>query len=184
VRVAAAVKSTTRNGFQYRHFGLTDDRGRVEGDVEGGARFDLVALTEDGAVLGFGGRDLEADPGGRIEGTIQLSTGSLVIVLPASIAVPERGNISLALKPAQGDTQYMEASTLQAPSRMSSHAVWEGASVRFAEVGSGAYEARVTIERIDKDADRPGNWRRTKLHDPVTVKVVVEEGREAKIVVP
>jgi len=123
--------------------GRTDAEGRVEGRVEGGARFELLALLENRRTCSFTETEELLSPvGGRIERTRELCTGQLTIELGPEIVRPARGHATLRFDSGPAGVQTIHAATYGV---VSGEIHWSGPSLDLGELGCGNYQAALEI---------------------------------------
>jgi hypothetical protein len=167
--------------------GRTDPEGMASGSVEGGGKCDLEAMGELFDVLAEVSVDIDLPPGGRLERTIELHTGTLVVELPAGLEPPAEGGVSVRLKRSAGDSRSADAMTPGLRPGMGG-LVWRGRILDFGEVEAGEFEATVDIYRYEQDPLVPGTWGITLTSVPMRAPFVktlrIDEGRQARIVVP
>jgi hypothetical protein len=183
------VRASIRQGPDPRQrkaelLGVTDAAGVATGTVPGDAHFDLIASTSDERQLGNTTTTFNASPGRRLETTIEIATGTLVVELPASVTRPEQGRIGVSLRGpvytwlfAYADTPGMRGTPTGGP-----RIPWESNVLAFGEFASAEYELTVTFQRFESDSK--GGMKRGSLRAPYKTMVKIETGREARVVVP
>jgi hypothetical protein len=163
--------------------GRTGDDGKCTGEVEGDLVFDLVAVSPDNREIGDGGRGLHAVPGGRMELTIRISTGSVLLELPPDLVAPQEGFVSFAL---QSDDKKVRASLAFTPGTRvaNGNERWSGSTIRFTDVQVGTSQCTVSFFRLEAPTGERNTQKTTPVRPAFTQTVTIEEGRETKILVP
>ncbi len=181
VRILSRVKAGNWIGWP---LGKCDDTGTVTGQVDGDLTLVLEATTESGDPLVDLVRDLQTAPGGRIERTFEIVLGKLTVELPAAMELPDKGLMRVALESPGRETRFATATTAAAPGSYHGNMDWNGRTIAFGEFGPGTYDATVTVQRFEPDAQSPNGMKPVNLREPYKTKVVIEADHEAKILVP
>ena len=182
--VGVAVDMKSARFGRLRPMEPTDATGTATIGVEGGSRFQIVLLSAEGRTIGLGEPELEAVPGGRIERTIDVSTGSLVVELPASLVPPEDGVISISLHGAGQETHVVHAWTIGSEMSRNGGTMWSGRTIAAGEFATGKFDVLVTFQRVGATGSSMEPGELVTMRPEHACTVTIEAGREARIVVP
>jgi hypothetical protein len=181
-RVEVVARVPRESGGRSVTLGYTDSQGGARGKVEGGLPFELVAINRDKRPVGIGARGLRTTPGGRIEQTIELSTGSLVVEMPASSVTPDGSFARIELEAEGREPLSITTGPKGIGAIDGASAEWTEGGIKILEVMTGTFVATVTIEHRERSDQGP--WRTSVVLPAYSCPVTIEEGREARIVVP
>jgi hypothetical protein len=185
VQVAVRWRTPRKDRELRQPLGITNESGTVEGEVDGDMRFDLIVTRGSFGELCEIASGIDAVPGGRIERTGTLSTGTLVIEVPAGLKPEKWGEIGLNLLGTDGKSRFIAAQTRDVPRYNGrSEAVWEGTRIPFGDIAAGSYDATLRFTTFDSEMTGGAGVVNRPLRDPYKTKIVIESGRETKIVVP
>ncbi len=137
--------------------GTSDTLGVVAGSVEGGSVYEFAVLSPTGVLLART-PSVSLASGGTHEGAIEISAGTLAIVLPDSLAIPEAGQLTVFLRDAQDEGAppiRLHLSTEKSPFP-GGQQVWNSRRVELGAIRAGRYTLRVNAQRWTR---RDGtNW--------------------------
>jgi hypothetical protein len=180
--VNARVRPRTKSGLPMSFsFGTSGADGMVKGQVDGDLTFDIDVITASLHRLGTVEEDLRASPGGRIERTVDISTGRLLIELPAGVQVEKYGQIQVYLARNEPGPRVPVVRTAEPRPHVPGAPVWTTSRIDFGEFRADSYDVLITCMRLDSSGERV---KVIQLHEPFRTKVVIEADREVKLVVP
>jgi hypothetical protein len=171
-------------GWRSSRLGTTGADGTVQGEIDGDIVFDLDVESATNEPLGQICRDVAASPGARIERTYEIEAGRVVVELPATLAIPAAGLVSLSLQAPGQELHFSTAATPDAPQTYRNALAWTSNTIAFGEFARGQYDATIRVQRLEPDPARPKRMNPVDLREPFTTKVTIETGRETKLVVP
>jgi hypothetical protein len=180
-----AVPAAKGKGSAY--LGTTNAEGVVIGQVEGGVRVIVQALSAAKRAIGAAPAELVTVAGGSLACTIDVECGTLSLELPVELARPENGRVMI---------QFADGTSLQAltssgaptgPKEFVAGPLrWSTNRIDFGEVPAGTRDAEVRVERYERapDSDNPklGTW--ILLREPYKTKIAVQDGGATHVVVP
>lgn len=167
--------------------GRTDARGIARARIEAGRSVHVLAYDDSKHVLGRTTSPLALVAGAEHEVELDVTSGRLVVQLPASIQRPDVGRVRVLFV---GDTVpwTIEAGTPASRGSRSARvaAEWTGDVVDFGEIPVGVHDVRVSFERFERDADAesPKQGRMVDLRAPHETRVEIRDGDVARVVVP
>jgi hypothetical protein len=128
--------------------------------------------------IGVAPAPIDTVAGGEVSCVIDIRFGTFTLELPATIAAPENGRVTVSF--ARGTT----ATALSAvgPPRGPGVALWSTNRIEFGEVPAGSDEVEVRIERYEPSDEARGRW--IALREPWKTTIRIEEGQETRVVVP
>ncbi len=164
--------------------GRTDADGKCEGRIDSALVFDLVAVSADNRELGDGGKGLQAVSGGRMERTIRIVTGTLVVELPTDLVAPQSGYVSLVLRGREGHERTLVALTTNSDTGGDGLPVWKGRTIDMGELPVGVFEGTLRFFRNEAQPGGEGPSKHVAVRPECVLPMTIEEGRETRIVVP
>lgn len=169
--------------------GKADDQGVVHGSCPGGSSVRFEVKSPAGLRLARSQAAVSLAAGGSHSERIDIKVGTLVLVLPSSLDVPEIGYVQVLLRPkTEGDDERFEVvqcHTLRSPFRVSDAPSWEGHRVELGEVSVGEFHASVRTFRSEKqNSPETNNWMSIEIGSPFDGDIKVEAGKAATIEVP
>jgi hypothetical protein len=123
--------------------GTSGEDGIVRGELDGDARFELIACGENGLPLADGEAGLTAQPGGSIERTLEIRSGTLRIELPKSVFWRFSDQIVVDL---HGRGQAPIRRTIRAHDLVAFHTQIQEHTLVFEKLRVGAYEGHLHLE--------------------------------------
>jgi hypothetical protein len=123
--------------------------------------------------------------GGRYECTIAIETGKFEVQLPASLARPEVGRITVRYA-GVGPLALTAYAGSPFPRGPRPEPAWSSDIVDFGDVAAGSLEVEVRIERYERDTttDNPKAGRWIALRAPFSAHVEIKDGETTRVVVP
>ncbi len=183
--VGLSASSKNAQHDRNRGFGIvpSDADGTVTGSVAGGSVCDLRAWSSTNCALAAFD-DVAMPAGGHVERTLELHTGKLLVELPADLVIPDNGEIVVHLKGGPDAWIQVHAYTPHCVMLNHSGLAWTSSSFDCGEMPAGDFDATVNVYLLERDAAEPNRLNNVALRPEYKNKVTVEEGHEARIVVP
>ena len=164
--------------------GASDAQGRVEGSIDGDAKFELLAETNGEFALGSFGETLTATPGRTIERTFVVRAGHLVIEAPPSLQRPDDGLVQIDISGSDIGSKTFRAYGPRAQLRPAVSHPWQSRTIDFGPFPPGDYSLTISFVRGVEDDTQPEGVRFENLVEPHSTDVRIVDGQEARVTVP
>jgi hypothetical protein len=175
-----------------RELGKSDDQGLVRGTCPGGANVRFELRSPAGLQVGSSQAPVSLVAGGSHSERIELKVGTIELVLPSVLEIPEVGCVEAMLSPKgkdDGRIELAQCHTPRSPFHMTGTVTWQGHRVELGDVGIGEYHATVRTYRSEKRST-PGNdpetesWESVELGSPFEADIIVEDGMPTILQLP
>jgi hypothetical protein len=164
--------------------GATDSAGHVEGAVDGDARFELLAETNEGLSLGSLGEIMTATPGAVVERTFVVRAGRLLIDAPPGLQRPDDGLIEIETWRSDAGSKTFRAYAPGAPLRPAVFHKWQSGTIDFGSFPPGEMTITVSFQRIVIDESEQEGVHYERLIEPYSKVVTIVDGQEAHVAAP
>ena len=185
VLVMASPKDASGKKVGGRGLGETGADGSVAGSIEAGSACELELHC--GWFGPIASAEIPDVPrGGRLERTVELRTGRLVLEMP-ELEIPEKGEVPVQLTSATGVRFYTSFPTAAQAVRRNRgfpwNEEWNGKPLDCKHTPVGEFDVSVECNRFVRVAGEANHWIAEPIRPVFTGKVKVDEGREARLVV-
>jgi hypothetical protein len=168
-----------------QELGKSDKQGIVRGTCPNDSNVRFEVLSPAGLRLGRSADTPTLSAGGFYSETIDLKVGTLALVLPAQLEIPESGFVEIFLERDDGDMQTVMCCTPGAPHQSPGAPMWKEHRLELGEIAVGEYHGTVSKHRnIKRDGLGEDSWVSVGIGRSFEGNIKVEEGKATIIEVP
>lgn len=161
-----------------------DAEGWARFEIDGGTHFDLVVLDADAAAKLAVVPKLLAVAGQTIERVVEVRVGSLVLVLPPALAVPEDSWSAWVRLTSDGQPALHLHARPTSDTRLPSVKRWSNGTIDLGELPAGTYQMSLQFQRTVDDPAVAPRRKMEPLRPAHEATITIEDGVTSRFEVP